>query len=108
MLQLGWRDGVLTAQNQPLGDFLRELQRYRPGVLRWEPSLEALRVTGSFRLDDTDRILILLASTLGLEVQNRTRYWVSLHRALGRSPFGDGINSPIDLLFSGNSYILIA
>ncbi|WP_411380369.1 FecR domain-containing protein [Pseudomonas sp. MPB26] len=83
VLQLGWRDGVLTAQNQPLGDFLRELQRYRPGVLRWEPSLEALRVTGSFRLDDTDRILILLASTLGLEVQNRTRYWVSLHRALG-------------------------
>lgn len=78
VLQLGWRDGVLTAQNQALGDFLRELERYRPGVLRWEPSLESLRVTGSFRLDDTDRILNLLASTLGLEVQARTRYWVTL------------------------------
>ncbi|MBY8944824.1 MULTISPECIES: FecR domain-containing protein [unclassified Pseudomonas] len=81
VLQLGWRDGVLTAQNQALGDFLRELERYRPGVLRWDPSLEALRVTGSFRLDDTDRILNLLASTLGLEVQSRTRYWVSLRKA---------------------------
>ncbi|WP_350612776.1 FecR domain-containing protein [Pseudomonas sp. HY7a-MNA-CIBAN-0227] len=77
-LQLGWRDGVLTAQNQPLGDFLRELERYRPGVLRWAPSLETLRVTGSFRLEDTDRILSLLASTLALEVHSRTRYWVTL------------------------------
>ncbi|EFQ62939.1 MULTISPECIES: FecR domain-containing protein [Pseudomonas] len=82
VLQLGWRDGVLTAQNQPLGDFLRELARYRPGVLRWEPGLETLRVTGSFRLDDTDRVLDLLASTLDLEVQARTRYWVSLRKKL--------------------------
>lgn len=78
ILQLGWRDGVLTAQNQLLGDFLRELDRYRPGVLRWDPSLEALRVTGSFRLDDTDRILSLLATTHGLQVHLRTRYWVTL------------------------------
>jgi len=80
VLQPGWRDGVLTAQNQTLGDFLRELERYRPGVLRWDPSLETLRVTGSFRLDDTDRILNLLAQTLGLEVQARTRYWVTLRK----------------------------
>ncbi len=78
VLQLGWREGVLAAQNQPLGDFLRELERYRPGVLRWDPRLEGLRVTGSFRLDDTDRILNLLASTLGFEVHARTRYWVTL------------------------------
>jgi len=80
VLQPGWRDGVLTAQNQALGDLLRELERYRPGVLRWDPSLETLRVTGSFRLDDTDRILNLLAQTLGLEVQARTRYWVTLRK----------------------------
>ncbi|CAI8809564.1 FecR domain-containing protein [Pseudomonas chlororaphis] len=74
----GWRDGVLMAQNQPLGDFLRELSRYRPGLLRWEPQLEALRVTGSFRLDNTDRVLSLLAASLPLEVHSRTRYWVTL------------------------------
>ena len=78
VLQPGWREGVLMANNQPLGDFLRELDTYRPGVLRWEPELEALSVTGSFRLDDTDRILSLLAASLPLEVQMRTRYWVTL------------------------------
>lgn len=74
----GWREGVLMAQNQPLGDFLRELGRYRAGLLRWEPALETLRVTGSFRLDNTDRILELLAASLPVDVQMRTRYWVTL------------------------------
>jgi transmembrane sensor len=78
VLAPGWRDGVLMAQNQPLGDFLRELSTYRPGVLRWEPALESLRITGSFRLEDTDRILALLALSLPLEVHSRTRYWVTL------------------------------
>ncbi|MCE6977209.1 DUF4880 domain-containing protein [Pseudomonas frederiksbergensis] len=78
VLAPGWQEGVLMAKNQPLGDFLRELSTYRPGVLRWEPELEALRVTGSFRLDDTDRVLALLAASLPLEVHSRTRYWVTL------------------------------
>ncbi|PMZ74830.1 FecR domain-containing protein [Pseudomonas sp. FW305-70] len=78
VLAPGWRDGVLMAQNQLLGDFLRELSTYRPGVLRWEPALESLRITGSFRLEDTDRILALLAVSLPLEVHSRTRYWVTL------------------------------
>ncbi|WP_312934927.1 FecR domain-containing protein [Pseudomonas sp.] len=74
----GWRQGVLIVDDQPLGQFLRELERYRPGVLRWQPGLERLRVTGTFVLDDTDRILALLAASLPLQVQYRTRYWVSL------------------------------
>jgi transmembrane sensor len=40
--------------------------------------LEALRVTGSFRVEDTDRVLALLAASLPLEVQSRTRFWVTL------------------------------
>ncbi|TBU74028.1 sugar ABC transporter substrate-binding protein [Pseudomonas daroniae] len=74
----GWRDGVLMANDQPLGDFLRELDRYRAGILRWSAALESLRVTGSFRLADTDQILALLAASLPLEVRARTRYWVTL------------------------------
>lgn len=77
-LMPGWRDGVLMAQNQPLADFLRELSRYRSGVLRWDPALESLRVTGSFRLDDTDQVLALLAASLPVDVHTRTRFWVSL------------------------------
>lgn len=74
----GWQQGVLIVENQPLGQFLRELQRYRPGLLRWPASLERLAVTGTFMLDDTDRILALLAASLPLRMQYRTRYWVTL------------------------------
>ncbi|MEG0859407.1 MAG: DUF4880 domain-containing protein [Pseudomonas sp.] len=73
-----WRDGVLSVENQPLGLFLREVGRYRPGILRWEPALESLKVTGTFQLNDTDRILALLAASLPLKVQSRSRYWVTL------------------------------
>lgn len=77
-LLLGWRDGVLRLDDRPLGDLLHELRRYRPGLLRWAAELERLRVTGTFRLDDTDRVLALLAASLPLEVHARTRYWVTL------------------------------
>lgn len=73
-----WQQGVLIVEAQPLGQFLRELERYRPGVLRWQPRLERLAVTGTFALDDTDRILALLAASLPLQVRYHTRYWVSL------------------------------
>ncbi|MGY4534399.1 transmembrane sensor [Pseudomonas sp. TE3786] len=76
--QPGWRQGVLVAENQPLGEFLRELSRFRPGLLRWAPELDGLRVTGSFRLDNTDSVLALLAASLPVEVVSRTRYWVTL------------------------------
>ncbi|MDR6714927.1 transmembrane sensor [Pseudomonas hunanensis] len=76
--QPGWRQGLLIVDNQPLGDFLRELDRYRPGLLRWDPMLERLAVTGTFQLDDSDRILALLAASLPVEVHYRTRYWVTL------------------------------
>ncbi|SEQ91389.1 FecR domain-containing protein [Pseudomonas soli] len=74
----GWQQGLLLANNQRLGELLRELRRYRPGLLRWDPALERLAVTGTFQLDDTDRILALLAASLPLVVHYRTRYWVSL------------------------------
>lgn len=75
---LSWRQGVLIAQDQPLGEFLQQFSRYRPGLLRWDPAVANLRVTGSFQLADTDRVLTLLAATLPVELQWRTRFWVTL------------------------------
>lgn len=76
--QPDWQQGVLIVENRGLGAVLRELDRYRPGVLRWAPALEALAVTGTFRLEYTDKALALLAASLPIEVHYRTRYWVSL------------------------------
>lgn len=75
---LSWRQGVLIAQDQPLGEFLQELSRYRPGLLHWDPAVANLRVTGSFQLADTERVLVLLAATLPVELHWRTRFWVTL------------------------------
>lgn len=75
----GWRTGVLYAQAMRLADFIEDLSRYRAGVLRCDPAVVDLRVTGVFRLADTDTILRLLADTLPVRIDQRTRYWVTVY-----------------------------
>ncbi|ERO60779.1 FecR domain-containing protein [Pseudomonas piscis] len=76
--QPAWSQGMLVAQAQPLAQFLEELGRYRPGHLGCDPSLAQLKVSGTFPLADTDRVLSAVAQTLHLEVRQFTRYWVTL------------------------------
>lgn len=77
----GWINGVLYASDMRLDDFLRELSRYRPGLLRCDPRVAALRLSGAFQLHDTDRILHGLAASLPVRVASRTRYWVTVEPA---------------------------
>ncbi|OZI82624.1 FecR domain-containing protein [Bordetella genomosp. 2] len=73
-----WAEGVFTAAGMRLDDFLAELGRYRPGVLRWAPEVAALRITGAWPLrgeDATDRILDSLERRLPVKVSRYTRYW---------------------------------
>jgi transmembrane sensor len=73
-----WSQGMLVAQGQPLKDFLDELGRYRRGHLACDPSLTNVRVSGTFPLANTERIIYAVADTLQLDVQQFTRYWVTL------------------------------
>jgi transmembrane sensor len=73
-----WTQGVLYAEEMRLADMLAEVARYRSGVLRCDPAVAQLRVSGVFQLDDTDRILAVLAQTLPVRVDARTRYWVTV------------------------------
>lgn len=73
-----WSDGVISAQNMRLDDFLAELSRYRNGVLRCSEAVAGLRVSGTYQLDDTDQVLTLVAQSLKLDVTYRSRYWVSV------------------------------
>lgn len=75
-----WTQGVLYAQDMRLEDFLAELARYRPGILQCAPDAADLRVSGSFQLNDTSRILDLLTRTLPVRTEERTRYWVRVAR----------------------------
>ncbi|EHK64149.1 FecR domain-containing protein [Achromobacter arsenitoxydans] len=73
-----WLDGVLYADNQRLADFLQELARYRPGLLRCDPQVADLRISGGFQADDTDAALLAVSRSLPVRVVYRTRYWVSV------------------------------
>ncbi len=73
-----WLRGILPAERMRLDTLLAELSRYRPGLLRCSEEVAALRVTGSFQLDDTDAALALVANTLPVRIERRTRYWVTV------------------------------
>ncbi|WP_025372866.1 FecR domain-containing protein [Advenella mimigardefordensis] len=73
-----WVQGVLYAEQMKLADFVAELGRYRPGILRCDPSVANISVSGAFQLNNTDRILQALAQTLPVQIRSRTRYWVTV------------------------------
>ncbi|HSC66234.1 MAG TPA: FecR domain-containing protein [Cellvibrio sp.] len=74
-----WKDGVLYAQGMRLADFTKELTRYRVGLLYCSPAIGDIPVSGAFQLADTDKILQLLADTLPVKIDTRTRYWVTIN-----------------------------
>ncbi|WP_233272870.1 FecR domain-containing protein [Paraburkholderia acidisoli] len=78
-----WTRGMLVASNERLADFIAELGRYRPGVLRCDPRVAALRLSGTYRLADTDLVLDTLTRALPLRVEFVTRYWVTVRPAPG-------------------------
>lgn len=73
-----WARGTLFAERMRLADFLSELSRYRPGLLRCDPGVADLPISGVFRLDRTDDILAALPQTLPVRIVSRTRYWISV------------------------------
>lgn len=77
----GWSRGILYAKDMRLDDFVAELGRYRPGLLRCDPSVADLRISGAFQLRDTDPVLRSLPNALPVEVLYRTAYWVTIVRA---------------------------
>ncbi len=71
-----WSRGLLYADRLPLKDFLAELSRHRPGLLRCDPAVARLPVSGIYQLDDTDAVLRALPELLPVQVRRRTDYWV--------------------------------
>lgn len=69
-----WRDGWFKARDQPLGELIAALARYRSGVLRVSPQAARVEVSGFYPLDDTDRALSALEHTLPLSITRYTRW----------------------------------
>ena len=76
-----WVQGMLSVDDWRLGDFVEALGRYRLGVLRCDPAVQGLSISGAFRIDDTDTVLQNLSKTLPVKVRYVTRYWASIEPA---------------------------
>jgi transmembrane sensor len=70
-----WTRDMLVVNDWRLGEFIRELQRYRPGHLGCDPAVAALRISGAFHLASSDTILENLTSTLPVRIRRFSRYW---------------------------------
>ncbi|HEE4962841.1 TPA: DUF4880 domain-containing protein [Klebsiella pneumoniae] len=73
-----WTKGILSFSDKPLGEVIATLSRYRNGVLRCDPAVAGLRLSGTFPLKNTDAILNVIAQTLPVKIQSITRYWINI------------------------------
>lgn len=73
-----WVQGSLFADGMRLDAFIDELSRHRKGRLACDPSVAGLRISGSYPLGDTDRVLAAVERALPVRADRYTRYWVVL------------------------------
>lgn len=76
-----WIECRLIAENMRLDHFLAELGRYRHGHLACAPAVADLRLTGSYPLADTERVLNSLEMTLKVRVNRLMPWWVTVEAA---------------------------
>lgn len=76
--RLAWTQGMLLASSMPLAQFVQTLARYRTGYLGCDPAIAHLRISGSYPLADTDRILASLTQSLPVRLRSVSPYWVRL------------------------------
>lgn len=76
--RLAWVDGMVVAKDWRLDEFARYLARQRLGLIRVDPAVAGLRLSGVFPLDDAERALKALEPALPISVTRHTQYllWV--------------------------------
>lgn len=78
LTETAWMQGMIVVYAVRLQDFVEELSRYKSGVLRCDPVIAELRISGSFPTRDMENVLQSLESILPIKVQRFTRFWVKL------------------------------
>lgn len=76
--RLAWVDGLVVAKDWRLDYFAQYLARQRIGVIRVDPAVAGLRLSGVFPLDDAERALRALEPALPIVVTRHTQYWLQV------------------------------
>lgn len=71
-----WENGRVVVYDRPLGEVIDAMRSYRTGFLRITPAAAALKVYGSYPLDDTDEALKSMAETLPVSVHVHSGGWL--------------------------------
>jgi len=75
---MAWANGLIVVYAMRLQDFAAELSRYQSGLLRCDPAVADLQISGSFPINDIPAILQSIEQTLPVKVQRFTRFWTTL------------------------------
>ena len=73
-----WVKGFIVVDKMPLSTFVAELSRYKTGVIKCDPSISQLEISGAYPLNNIDATLTSVSKTLNLRIETFTRYWVTL------------------------------
>ncbi|MDQ7727777.1 FecR domain-containing protein [Halomonas sp. SpR8] len=76
-----WANGVLLAENMSLKTFAAELSQHHRGHLEVDPEVANLTLLGAFPLDDLERTLHMVETTLPVTVRQVMPWWIKIEAA---------------------------
>ncbi|WP_410016677.1 FecR family protein [Sodalis sp. C49] len=79
--EIAWTQGRLEVRDTPLSSVIAALKNYSPAVIRLDPAIANLRVSGNFPLDDVPYALDALAQTMPIAITRTTGYWIRITAA---------------------------
>jgi transmembrane sensor len=84
--ELSWRSGFVVFHRTPLAEAVREFNRYNTRqIVIADSSLDALRVGGNFKLDNSDAFVRLMQAVFPVEAQQRGREIVLTRKSQART-----------------------
>ena len=73
-----WTRHVLLAEDMPLQDLVKEINRYHYGYISVASEVADLRVLGGYPLNDRDKIFAMLEEVLPIHVKYTLPWWISI------------------------------
>lgn len=76
-----WISGMLMAEGMSLRTFAAELSRHHRGRLEVDPAVAELTLLGAFPLNDVERALNMVETTLPVKVRRVMPWWIKIEAA---------------------------
>lgn len=73
-----WANGILLAENMSLKNFAAALSRHHRGRLEVDPTVADLTLLGAFPLNDLERTLNMVETTLPVKVRRVMPWWIKI------------------------------